>query len=61
MEQGKLSLDADAGESAAKNMPDQVREIIDEEVSYLLGGVGTAERCAEKIQSRVSIWMAEHE
>jgi len=54
-------LDADAGESAAKNMPDQVREIIDEEVSYLLGGVGTAERCAEKIQSRVSIWMAEHE
>ncbi len=25
-----------------------------------LSGVGTAEDCAAKIQSRVSIWLAEH-
>lgn len=53
-------LDNIAGESAAKDMPDEVRGIIDEEVSVLFGGVGTAENCAAKIQSRASIWMAEN-
>ena len=36
-----------------------VREIIGEELSAFLAGVGTPEDCAAKIQSRVSIWLAE--
>ena len=31
-----------------------------EEISALSAGVGTPEDCAKKIQSRVSIWLAEH-
>ena len=34
--------------------------IVNEEVSAFLGGLGTAEDCAAKIQSRVSIWLAEN-
>ena len=29
-------------------------------ITNFLGGIGTAEDCAKKIQSRVSIWLAEH-
>ena len=29
-------------------------------MSAFVGGVGTAEDCTKKIQSRVSIWLAEH-
>ncbi|MBR5365343.1 MAG: carbohydrate ABC transporter substrate-binding protein [Clostridia bacterium] len=36
-----------------------VKEIIREELSAYLAGVGTPEDCAKKIQSRVSIWLAE--
>ena len=36
-----------------------VREIIGEELSAFLAGVGTPEDCAAKIQSRVSLWLAE--
>ncbi|MBR4184920.1 MAG: extracellular solute-binding protein, partial [Clostridia bacterium] len=36
-----------------------VKEIIHEELSAYLAGVGTPEDCAKKIQSRVSIWLAE--
>ncbi|MBE6724291.1 MAG: hypothetical protein E7576_03685 [Ruminococcaceae bacterium] len=38
----------------------EVFNIIYEETSAFLGGVGSAEDCAKKIQSRVSIWLAEH-
>ena len=38
----------------------EVGKIIQEEISAFLGGVGSAEECAKKIQSRVSIWLAEH-
>ena len=37
-----------------------ISAIIEEELSAFAAGVGTAEDCAAKIQSRVSIWMAEH-
>ncbi len=40
--------------------PTAIDEIVEEEVSAYLAGVGTAENCAEKIQSRVDIWLAEH-
>ena len=39
---------------------EDVTAIVNEEVSAFLGGLGTAEDCAKKIQSRVSIWLAEH-
>lgn len=40
--------------------PSAISEIITEEISYLTGGVGSTADCAAKIQSRVSIWLAEH-
>ena len=40
---------------------DEIRKIIREEISAYLAGVGTAEDCAAKIQSRVKIWLSEHE
>ncbi len=41
-------------------VPEEVTEIVNEEISAFLGGVGSAEDCAKKIQSRVSIWLSEH-
>ena len=40
--------------------PPEVMEIIREELSAFAGGVRSAEECAAVIQSRVSIWLAEH-
>ncbi|MCR5681316.1 MAG: hypothetical protein K6G29_02595 [Clostridiales bacterium] len=39
---------------------EDVTDIVEEEISAFLGGIGTADDCAAKIQSRVSIWLAEH-
>ena len=39
----------------------KISYIITEEISYYVGGVGTAEECAKKIQSRASIWLSENE
>ncbi|MBR4205048.1 MAG: hypothetical protein IKQ92_06200, partial [Clostridia bacterium] len=50
-----------AGTPLVSQVPEQVQAIIDEEIAAYLGGVGTAEDCAKKIQSRVSIWLAEHQ
>ena len=41
-------------------LPLAVGEIIDEEISAFLAGAVSAEDCAAKIQSRVSIWLAEN-
>ncbi len=38
----------------------EILEIVRDETLAFLSGVGTAEDCAKKIQSRVSIWLAEH-
>ena len=38
-----------------------VADIVGEKVSSFLAGMGTAEDCAEKIQSHAEIWLAEHE
>lgn len=48
-----------AGIPVSKKVPDEIREIVNEEVSAFLGGVGTPEDCAGKIQSRAAIWLAE--
>ncbi len=49
-----------AGKPITKMIPAAVQEIVAEEISTYLGGLGSAEDCAGKIQSRVSIWLAEH-
>ncbi len=52
-------LDA-AGSPLIEETPEDIDGIVVEEVSKYLSGTGTAEDCAKKIQSRVSIWLAEH-
>ncbi|MBR5680021.1 MAG: extracellular solute-binding protein, partial [Clostridia bacterium] len=47
-----------AGGRAIDLLPPEVNDLIREEISAWMGGVGTPEDCAEKIQSRVSIWLA---
>lgn len=49
-----------AGGSAIDLLPPEVNELIREEISAYLGGVGTAESCAAAVQSRVSLWLAEN-
>ncbi len=49
-----------AGEPFTNAFPEELNELMQEEISAYLGGVGTAESCAAKIQSRASIWLAEH-
>ncbi len=52
-------LDNRCGIPFSLTADEDVTIIVDEEISYFLGGVGTAEDCAKKIQSRVSILLAE--
>ena len=49
-----------AGEPFTNAFPDELNEIVQEEISAYLAGMGTPEDCAKKIQSRASIWLAEH-
>ena len=49
-----------AGRPFREQISVDVQSIVNEEISAFLGGVGTAEDCAKKIQSRASIWLAEH-
>ncbi|MBQ5355984.1 MAG: hypothetical protein IIU08_08955 [Clostridia bacterium] len=53
-------LDNDAGYPLTERLDPEITGIISEEISAFLSGVDTAEDCAKKIQSRVSIWLAEH-
>ena len=52
-------LDNHCGIPFALSADEDVTAIVDEEISVYLGGVGTASDCAKKIQSRVSILLAE--
>lgn len=56
----KEDLDSRHVTRIAERLPSEVREIVEEEISAFLGGKSTAETCASAIQSRVSIWLAEH-
>ncbi len=56
----KKDLDSRNVTPIAGRLPSEVREIVEEEISAFLGGKSTAETCASAIQSRVSIWLAEH-
>ena len=50
-----------AGYPLTESLSPEIAAIVAEEISAYLGGVGTPESCAAKIQSRVSIWLSEHE
>jgi len=48
------------GMPLCNRLPNDVKNIIEEEFSALAAGHGTVDDCADKIQSRVSIWLAEN-
>ncbi len=54
-------LDGDVGVPYAGFADAAVTEIVNEEISAYLGGAQTAEKCADIIQSRVSLWLSEHD
>lgn len=54
-------LDNDIGASPASSVDAGITDIINEEISSYLAGTKTSADCAKIIQSRVSIWLAEHE
>ena len=49
-----------AGSPIKADLPDDVAAILNEELSALIADAATPEACARNIQSRVSIWLAEH-
>ncbi len=57
----KMVLSDNAGEPFTDAFPPELYEIVKEEIDEYLAGMGTPEDCAKKIQSRVSIWLAEHQ
>lgn len=58
---GLFELFDNMGSPIIDDTPEDVQSIVNEEMSAFFSGMGTAEDCAKKIQSRVSIWLAEHE
>ncbi len=53
-------LDNDVGFPLTESLPDEILDIIREEMSALYAGAASVDSCAKRIQSRVSIWLAEH-
>jgi ABC-type glycerol-3-phosphate transport system substrate-binding protein len=49
-----------AGTPLLYSVPAEVSAIVEEEISAMTAGASTPENCAKVIQSRVSIWLAEH-
>lgn len=54
-------LDQDVGIPLSITIPQEVTDIVHEEISSYLAGVNTAADCAKVIHSRVGIWLSEHE
>ena len=65
LERQKLALPTEwlnnAGSPILERTPTDIQNIVNEEMSVFFSGMGTAEDCARKIQSRVEIWLSEHE
>ena len=55
----EIMLD-DAGVPLLLSDDEEILDIVREEVLSFLSGIGSAEDCAKKIQSRVTIWLSEH-
>ena len=56
----KKDLDSRSVTRIADRLPPEIKSIAEEEISAFLAGQSSAEDCVKKIQSRVSIWLAEH-
>lgn len=54
-------FDEELGAPAADAVDEKITEIVNEEITTYLGGAKSAADCARIIQSRVSIWLSEHE
>ena len=54
-------LDKNVGFSASSSIANEINEIVEEEISSYTSGAKSAEECAKVVQSRVSIWLSEHE
>ncbi len=54
-------LDEEVGTPYTSFVDPDIRSIVNEEISSYLGGAQTAEKCADIIQSRVGLWLSEHE
>lgn len=54
-------FDNEVGAPAADAVDEEITSIVTEEITSYLGGAKTAADCARIIQSRVNIWLAEHE
>ena len=54
-------LTNDVGQRAVTQIPEEINAIVNEEISSYLGGTRDAKACADIIQSRVNLWLAEHE
>lgn len=54
-------FDEELGAPAAEAVDAEITEIVNEEITTYLGGAKSAADCARIIQSRVSIWLSEHE
>lgn len=54
-------LDNEVGSRVTGTVPADLSAIVDEEISACLAGNTTAEECAERVQSRVNIWLSERE
>jgi len=54
-------LEEKAGIPLYLTVDEEVSNIINEEITAFLAGARTAEDCAALVQSRVSLWLAEHQ
>ena len=54
-------LSNNVGQRIVNRIPDAITKIVSEEIETYLTGVKDAKSCANVIQSRVNIWLAEHE
>ncbi|MBQ2725868.1 MAG: hypothetical protein IJF78_09190 [Clostridia bacterium] len=54
-------LENGVGQRTSAQVSDEITAIVNEEISTYLGGVKDAKTCADVIQSRVKLWLAEHE
>lgn len=55
-----ITLLDDGGYPLIERTPDEIDDIINEELSAFFAGHGSAKDCAAKIQSRVDIWLSEN-
>ena len=56
-----LDLIDRSGRPFRNELPDGLDDIVSEEISGFIAGLGTPEDCAAKIQSRAAIWFAENQ